>query len=123
MNPRKEDLGKIEHLMINLANGRIACAVLSFGGFPGMGDKLFAIPWSALTVDTVDKQFILNVDKELIKGAPGFDKDHGPNMADHGRANGAFKYYGTKLVEALPAPRGPLAGNLTEPTEFPAALY
>ena len=82
--------------MINLANGRIACAVLSFGGFPDMGDKLFAIPWSALTVDTVDKQFILNADKELIKGAPGFGKDHRPNMADHGWAKGVSKYYGTK---------------------------
>ena len=67
VNPQKEDLGKIEHLMIDLASGRIAYAVLSFGGFLGMGDKLFAIPWSALTVDTVEKQFILNVDKELLK--------------------------------------------------------
>src|ERR1019366_5018246 len=52
VNRQKEDLGKIEHLMIDLANGRIAYAVLSFGGFLGMGDKLFAIPWSALKVDT-----------------------------------------------------------------------
>jgi hypothetical protein len=56
VNHQKEDLGKIEHLMIDLANGRIAYAVLSFGGFLGMGDKLFAIPWSALKVDTVEKQ-------------------------------------------------------------------
>ena len=37
-----------------------------------------------------------NADKELIKGAPGFDKDHRPNMADHGWAKGVSKYYGTK---------------------------
>ena len=87
VNHQKEDLGKIEHLMIDLADGRIAYAVLSFGG---------AIPWSALKVDTVEKQFILNLDKELLKSAPGFDKDHWPNMADLNWANGVFKFYGTK---------------------------
>ena len=96
VNLQKEDLGKIEHLMIDLQRGRIAYAVLSFGGFLGMGDKLFAIPWSALALDTVEKRFILNVDKELLKNAPGFDKDHWPNMADLNWANGVFKFYNTK---------------------------
>ena len=96
VNHQKEDLGKIEHLMIDLANGRIAYAVLSFGGFLGMGDKLFAIPWSALTVDTVEKQFILNVDKEVLKRAPGFDKDHWPDMADRAWGTNVFTYYGAK---------------------------
>lgn len=96
VNPQKENLGKIEHLMIDLANGRIAYAVLSFGGFLGMGDKLFAIPWSALTVDTVEKQFILNVDKEVLKRAPGFDKDDWPNMADRSWGTKVFTYYGAK---------------------------
>lgn len=96
VNHQKEDLGKIEHLMIDLANGRIAYAVLSFGGFLGMGDKLFAIPWSALTVDTVEKQFILNVDKEVLKRAPGFDKDDWPNMADRSWGTKVFTYYGAK---------------------------
>ena len=82
VNLQKEDPGKIEHLMIDLESGRIAYAVLSFGGFLGMGDKLFAIPWSNLTVDKVEKRFILNVKKELLEHAPGFDKDHWPNTAD-----------------------------------------
>ena len=82
VNAQEEDLGKIEHLMIDLGTGRVAYAVLSFGGFLGMGDKLFAIPWSALAVDKVDKRFILKVDKERLNRAPGFDKDHWPNMAD-----------------------------------------
>jgi sporulation protein YlmC with PRC-barrel domain len=96
VNLQKEDLGKIEHLMIDLDTGRIAYAVLSFGGFLGMGDKLFAIPWSALTVDKVEKRFILNVGKELLKRAPGFDKDHWPNMADRAWGTQVFKYYGAK---------------------------
>jgi hypothetical protein len=59
--------------MIDLENGRIAYAVLSFGGFLGMGDKLFAIPWNTLTVDTVEKRFVLDVDKKKLELAPGFD--------------------------------------------------
>ena len=96
VNLQNEDLGKIEHLMIDLGTGRIAYAVLSFGGFLGMGDKLFAIPWSALTVDTLEKRFILQVDKELLKRAPGFAKEQWPNMADRAWGTQVFKYYGAK---------------------------
>jgi sporulation protein YlmC with PRC-barrel domain len=96
VNLQNEDLGKIEHLMIDLERGRIAYAVLSFGGFLGMGDKLFAIPWSALALDTVEKRFILNVNKELLKSAPGFDKDRWPNMADQAWGAQVFKYYSAK---------------------------
>jgi sporulation protein YlmC with PRC-barrel domain len=96
VNDKQEDLGKIEHLMIDLENGRIAYAVLSFGGFLGMGDKLFAIPWSALTVDKVEKRFILNVDKEVLKRASGFDKDNWPNMSDRKWGAEVYTYYGAK---------------------------
>jgi hypothetical protein len=96
VNLQMEDVGEIEHLMIDLETGRIAYAVLSFGGFLGMGDKLFAIPWSSLALDTIEKRFILNVDKELLKSAPGFDKDHWPNMADHTWGTKVFTYYGAK---------------------------
>ena len=96
VNLQNEDLGTIEHLMIDIESGRIAYAVLSFGGFLGMGDKLFAIPWSSLIVDTVEKQFILNADKERLKLAPGFDKEHWPNMADRAWATEVFLYYGAK---------------------------
>ena len=96
VNFQKEDLGKIEHLMIDLESGRIAYAVLSFGGFLGMGDKLFAIPWSSLKVDTVERRFVLNVDKELLKAAPGFDKEHWPDMADRAWGAKVYTYYGAK---------------------------
>jgi hypothetical protein len=56
--------------------------VLSFGGFLGIGDKLFAIPWQALQLDPDNKCFVLDVDKEMLDNAPGFDKDHWPSMAD-----------------------------------------
>lgn len=93
VNQQNEDLGKIEHLMIDLENGRVAYAVLSFGGFLGMGDKLFAIPWNALKVDTVEKRFIMNADKNKLELAPGFDQDHWPNMADRTWGADLYKYY------------------------------
>jgi hypothetical protein len=80
VNKAKEDLGKIEDLMIDLENDRIAYAVLSFGGFLGMGNKLFAVPWRALELRLYENSMIitLNVDKEVLKKAEGFDKDDWP---------------------------------------------
>jgi sporulation protein YlmC with PRC-barrel domain len=95
-NPAGEDLGKIEDFMIDLENGRIAYTVLSFGGFLGMGNKLFAVPWQAMTLDTDDHKFVLNVDKELLKNAPGFDKDNWPDMTDRAWGAGIYKYYGQR---------------------------
>ena len=89
-----EHLGKIEDLMIDIDHGCVAYAVLSFGGFLGMGDKLFAIPWDALAIDLEEKEFILNVDKERLENAPGFDKDNWPQMADRSWGQGIYDYYG-----------------------------
>ena len=96
LNPAGEQLGNIKELMIDLDDGHVAYAVLSFGGFLGMGDKLFAIPWEALTLDTEDHAFILDVDKEDLKNAPGFDKDHWPGTAEFeaGWLLNIYEYYG-----------------------------
>ena len=80
-NTAGEKLGDIKDLMIDLDDGSIEYAVLSFGGVMGMGDKLFAVPWEALRVDTSDEKLVLPVDKEQLKNAPGFDKDHWPDFA------------------------------------------
>jgi sporulation protein YlmC with PRC-barrel domain len=95
-NAAGEDLGKIEDLMVDLDSGRIAYAVLSFGGFLKMGNKLFAVPWEALKADTLNKQFLLNVDKSVLERAPGFDKDNWPDMADPTFGAHIYGYYGYK---------------------------
>jgi hypothetical protein len=82
VNDQDEDLGHVKELMINVATGQVAYAVLSFGGVLGMGDKLFAVPWSALRLNHQNKAFLLEVSKERLEEAPGFDKDHWPDMAD-----------------------------------------
>ncbi len=95
-NPKGEDLGDVKELMLDMRTGRVAYAVLSFGGFLGFGDKLFAIPWDALAVDEDDHAFILNINKEKLENAPGFDKDNWPNSAAYeaGWLNEVYDYYG-----------------------------
>jgi sporulation protein YlmC with PRC-barrel domain len=94
-NPEGEDLGKIEEIMIDVQNGRVAYAVLSFGGFLGIGNKLFAVPWSALTLDVEDKAFVLDVDKETLEAAPGFDQDDWPDTVqdDHTWLTSVYEFY------------------------------
>lgn len=93
-NSYGENLGKIEELMIDLNSGRIAYAVLSFGGFLGMGDKLFALPFEALSIDTENEKIILDVDKEILENAPGFDKDDWPKVTEHAWLVDVYNYYG-----------------------------
>ncbi|MCW3479967.1 PRC-barrel domain-containing protein [Neisseriaceae bacterium JH1-16] len=81
-NHNDENLGEVKEIMLDMHSGRISYAVLSFGGFLGMGKKLFAVPWGALRLDTESKNFILNVEKGRLAHAPGFDKGRWPNMAD-----------------------------------------
>jgi sporulation protein YlmC with PRC-barrel domain len=96
-NQAGDTLGDIKEIMLDMRNGRVAYAVLSFGGFLSVGEKLFAVPWSALTLDTATKSFKLNVSKERLETAPGFDKDQWPNMADPTWAQSIHAYYGTTL--------------------------
>ena len=95
-NQDDEDLGDIKEIMLDMSTGKVAYAVLSFGGVLGMGEKLFAVPWDALELDTENERFTLSVDKERLESAPGFDKDHWPNMADQSWINEIHTYYGTK---------------------------
>lgn len=80
-NPKGEDLGDIKDLVLDPMSGRIAYAVVSYGGILGMGNKLFAIPWSAVHWTSGKDYFVLNMDKEALKNAPGFDEDHWPVSA------------------------------------------
>ncbi len=97
-NTADESLGTIKELMIEMSTGNIGYAVLSYGGFLGMGDRLFAVPWQALKLDTQNKRFTLNANKDQLKNAPGFDKDHWPAMADSSWASGVHKFYGVKTT-------------------------
>lgn len=93
-SPTNEDLGKIKELMIDIPTGKVAYAVLSFGGVLGVGDKLFAVPWNALTLDEDEKEFVLSAEKATLESAPGFDKDSWPDMADPSWRSHIYQHYG-----------------------------
>ncbi|MES2019311.1 MAG: PRC-barrel domain-containing protein [Pseudomonadota bacterium] len=111
VNGQDEDLGDIKEIMIDMRAGQVAYAVLSFGGFLGIGEKLFAVPWQALHLDTVNKRFVLNVDKDRLKNAPGFDPDAWPDMSDVRWSNEIHAFYGTD-----PTMSGGLMGSTTGAT-------
>jgi len=93
VNTEGEDLGKFDDLMIDLEEGKIAYAALSFGGTLGMGNKLFAIPWKALTLRVHEHAFVLDVPKEVLKEAEGFDKDNWPATSRESLST-MYSYYG-----------------------------
>ncbi len=90
-----DDLGKVQEIMLDVNDGSIAYAVISFGGFLGMGDKLFAVPWKALTLVQDKEHFLLDIDKKVLEDAPGFDKDQWPDFSDSSWGQGIHDHYGT----------------------------
>lgn len=93
-NSAGEKLGSLEDIVIDVNSGRIAYAVLSFGGILGIGDKLFAIPWNALQIDADNRRLLFDVPKEKLELAPGFDKNNWPDMADERWGADIYGFYG-----------------------------
>lgn len=93
-NAQGENLGKIEEIVLDKLTGEARYVVLSFGGILGMGDKLFALPWNAIHYNDNHDCFMLSIDKEKLKMAPGFDKDHWPDMANTTWSRSIYSFYG-----------------------------
>jgi sporulation protein YlmC with PRC-barrel domain len=96
-NTADEELGRIEDLVMDADEGRVRYAALSFGGFLGIGDKLFAVPMHALNIRRVDDKprFVLNVDKDRLENAPGFNTDAWPDFANPDWGAEVDAYYGS----------------------------
>src|SRR3954471_13556763 len=93
VNLEGENVGEIKDLMVNYTDGNVTYAVMSFGGILGIGDKLFAVPWVSLTYDRENDSLLMKANKELLKNAPGFDKNNWPDMSDPTRQSEIFHYY------------------------------
>lgn len=93
-NRAGEELGYIKDIMLDVTSGHIAYAVLSFGGILGLGDKLFAVPWRSLELHPEDHSFVLDVEKERLAVAEGFDKDDWPDMTDPEWGLRIHEFYG-----------------------------
>jgi sporulation protein YlmC with PRC-barrel domain len=134
-NSRGEDVGTIEEIVIDLDRNRLVYAALSFGGFLGVGSKVFAIPWEAMSLkfDERNTYFLLDVDREKLKAAPGFPRENWPDLSDPNWAKEIDAFYRDKEeakkpdrepaavapseegIPATPARREPLAEE--EPSE------
>lgn len=100
-NHSDEDLGRITAVVVDTGRNRIAYAVLSFGGVLGVGDKEFAVPWSALEARIYPKNYSkiaykLDCDKSKLEQAKGFDKNTWPNMSDRAWATEVHTFWGQK---------------------------
>ncbi len=71
-DPRGEKLGSVEDVMIDKASGRIAYAVLSFGGFLGIGDKHHPLPWGTLKYDQTLGGYVVDLDRRVLEGGPAY---------------------------------------------------
>jgi sporulation protein YlmC with PRC-barrel domain len=95
-NAISEKVGKVEDIMIDTSTGEASYVVLSVdSGFLNLGNKYFAVPWQAFKFDTEQEDiFILNVEKEKLKNAPGFDKDNWPSTPQNEFLLEVQTYYG-----------------------------
>lgn len=96
VNRQDENLGTLHDIMMDLERGTVAYAVLASGGFLGMGDKLFAIPWSALEYHSEQEHFVLDVDKEALKSAPGFERQQWPDLSNREEGDRIHKHYNVR---------------------------
>jgi hypothetical protein len=93
-NRSNEDLGSIRDVVLDKFDGSVRYAVLEFGGFLGMGSKLFALPWELLNYDQRADAYVLDIDKAVLRQAPGFDSDNWPDMGAVAFNTGLRAYYG-----------------------------
>jgi sporulation protein YlmC with PRC-barrel domain len=89
-----EDLGTIREVMIDLSAGRVAYAVVSFGGFLGIGARSVALPWDALRASSYADEYVTDISKDRLKEAPSFDRSKWSSGADQNFLNNLYTYYG-----------------------------
>lgn len=98
-NTANENIGEIQDLMIDLDTGEISYAVLSFGGFMGIGDKYFAVPIEAMDISHSSNEVTMDISKEQLENAPGFNKDDWPMEASPEFVNTVYQHYGYNRPE------------------------
>jgi hypothetical protein len=89
-----ESLGSIHNVMIDKKSGNVAYAIMSFGGFLGMGNQYHPLPWSVLKNDTNLGGYVVNLDKRQLEGAPGYDAGSEPDWEDRKFEMKIHDYYG-----------------------------
>ena len=98
-NRAGERLGSVQNVMIDKFSGQVAYAVMSFGGFLGIGERYHPLPWRALTYDTRLGGYVVDVSRDRLEGAPSFGRDEAP-WGDPSYGRGVSGYYGVSLNDA-----------------------
>lgn len=112
-NPQNENLGKIDDLVVDVNNERVSYAVLAFGGAMGMGDKLFAYPISVFQPTADRKELVLNLDKDKLKAAPGFERKNWPDWNKDTYRADVERYFGPTITpKTMPNQRLARASDL-----------
>jgi sporulation protein YlmC with PRC-barrel domain len=93
-NTGLEKLGSVEDVMIDKATGRIAYAILSFGGFLGIGDRYYPLPWEKLTYNTEVGGYVVDIDREVLEGAPSYTDEAAAGWNDEAWGRGVYTHYG-----------------------------
>ena len=93
-NSAGESLGSIHDLMIDKVSGNVAYAIMSFGGFLGIGNSYHPLPWSLLQYDTNKGGYVVNLDKSQLEGAPSYDVGVEPDWGDPEYETEIHDYYG-----------------------------
>ena len=92
LKPTGEKIGSVERVMIEKVSGRVAYAVMAFGGFLGLGHRHFTLPWSKLTYDETLDGYVVNISEEQLKAAPDYDRE-GEIWSDRSREEELHRYY------------------------------
>ena len=95
-NREGEKLGSIHTVMIDKVSGKVAYAVMSFGGFLGIGDRYHPLPWDVLTYDTSQGGYVVDRDRSMLEGAPTYGTSETPNWGDPGWNQQVHDYYGAR---------------------------
>ncbi|XIA66851.1 PRC-barrel domain-containing protein [Bradyrhizobium sp. TZ2] len=98
-SPDSQRIGSIERVMIDKMSGKVAYAVLGFGGFLGMGDEHYPLPWQALKYDTNLGGYVTGITGSQLSGAPKYSNESSWNWLDPSVARSVDDYYG-----GIPAP-------------------
>jgi hypothetical protein len=93
-NARSEKLGSIERVMIDKRSGQVVYAIMSFGGFLGIGEKYHPLPWGVLKYDTDKGGYLVNLDRRQLEGAPTIDRETEFDWADRNWGRRVHDYYG-----------------------------
>jgi sporulation protein YlmC with PRC-barrel domain len=89
-----EKLGSIYDVMLEKTSGQAAYAIMSFGGFLGIGEKYHPLPWRTLTYDTVQGGYVIDIDRARLEGAPSYAADETSVWEDPGYGRRVTDYYG-----------------------------